>query len=118
MIDPRHPWVAASLVMEPMPLPVNAKFDRVTIPVPSEDDPEKVERVNAARLTVVAPTGVQTYFLPPQLLGELIDQGTAIWNAWVEEEEEKQNKIQVASTEMMKQVTSIHEGSKKLRGRE
>lgn len=79
-IDMDHPWIMAALAMHPEPGPASAQLLPVGIPAPSEDDEERT--LQAAMLTTVSQSGVQTVFLPPKALVDLIEQAGQIFDYW------------------------------------
>lgn len=107
-VNPNHPWVEASTVMDPKPLPVNVSMAPAEMRVPDENGGEpKVMR--AAVLTVVTPAGVNTAFLDPTVLEHLMMQGAQIMDYWVKQDQRKGGLI-LGTPEAQRQAKAMADG--------
>lgn len=85
-IDPDHPWIMAAMAFSPEPGRASAQLVPVLLPAPTEDNPERV--LNAAMLTTVSESAVQTVFMPPAGLVDLTNQISACFEYWDQKKEE------------------------------
>lgn len=97
-VDVNHPWVHASTVMRPQPVPTSVSMDACEWREAENEEPKK-----AALLTVIDATGVKNVFLPPAVLQGLMQQGGAIIQQWMMEEMAKP-KITVADKNIERAV--------------
>lgn len=74
-ININHPWVTASVNMNPQPVPTGLNLDAVEFTMEGQ-------RTKAALLSIVDPTGVKTVFIPPQMLEQMLHQIGSIFQQW------------------------------------
>lgn len=109
-IDPDHPWVEASQIMGPQPIPTVTKLDAVTMTIPQQEGPPK--EVQAAILSVVTPAGVTTVILDPGGLNQLGMQAAVILQGWATAPPQG---LVVADGNMEKEARNLFDLAEKMR---
>jgi hypothetical protein len=94
--DPDHPWVTASMMGHPAPVPTNLALEPVQIEQGGVD-------TDAVMLTIVDPTGIKNVFMPPEMLAQVVQSGMNILAMF---DQRKQQGLVIASPSDMKNVVA------------
>lgn len=107
--NPEHPWVEASMVSAPAPTAISLRIEPYELGIPQPDGSTKA--IECGMMMAITPVGVFNFFMTPQLLINLLEQGHDVLSQLATE----QSGIVVANKEMQKEAEKHAKVSERLK---